>query len=61
MFDISIYLTNGEKIDVDGVSKLSLVNNETFGKAPIVSEENWDGALVVFVNPANVAAIEAVD
>lgn len=54
---VLVTLLNGEQRQFEDVNYLSLVNGDTFGKPPIVSEQ--EGALVVlYVNTGGVACVE---
>lgn len=57
---VVIYPAAGEsEITVEGVDFLSLVNHETFGKPPIISDEGRSGVSVLYVNTKNVVAVVA--
>lgn len=57
---VTIYPADGEdEIVVRAVDFLSLVNHDTFGKPPIISDEGRDGVTVLYVNTQNIVAVLA--
>lgn len=60
---VTIYPAGGSEeqrvIEVEDVDFLSLVNNDTFGKPPIISDAGADGISVLYVNTQNVVAVLA--
>lgn len=61
---VTIYPVGGSEeehtIEVEDVDFLSLVNHDTFGKPPIISDEGRDGVSVLYVNTQNIVAVLAV-
>lgn len=54
-----------EGIEFENIDFLSLINNDTYGKPPLITAEAGseramarDGATVLYLNPATIAAVE---
>lgn len=63
--DVTIFTASDlEPIQEDGVEFVSFINDKTFGKPPIIApgtdDYQRDEADVLFINPANIAAIRVV-
>lgn len=59
-FKVEVYPANSEEVLLfEGVDKLSLVNDDTYGPAPVFEQNIGFEGKVLYVNPRNIAAMEA--
>lgn len=59
-FKVEVYPVNSEEVlPFEDVDKISLVNDDTYGPAPVFEQNTAFEGKVLYVNPRNIAAMEA--